>query len=66
MYRKPTDFSRCDTMAIKKKNSNEDVTTNEVVVMERNHDHKPRIRDADILNMDYGFDDKIEVATKAR
>ena len=51
-------------MAIKKKNSNEDVTTNEVVVMEKGHDHKPMIRDADILNMDYGFDDKIEVATK--
>ena len=61
MCRKPTDFSRCDTMAIKKKNSNE---TTDVVVVERNHDHKPMIRDADILNMDYGFDDKIEVATK--
>jgi len=49
-------------MAIKKKNSNE--TTNEVVIVEKGHDHKPMIRDADILNMDYGFDDKIEVATK--
>ena len=65
MCRKPTDFSRCDTMAIKKKNSNEDVTTNEVVVVEQSQgDHKPMIRDADILSIDYSFDDKIEVATK--
>ena len=47
----------------KKKKTNEDVTTNEVVVVEQ-VDHKPMIRDADILNMDYSFDDKIEVATK--
>ena len=47
----------------KKKKTNEDVTTNEVVVVEQ-VDHKPVIRDADILNMDYSFDDKIEVATK--
>ena len=50
-------------MAVKKKKTNEDVTTNEVVVVEQ-VDHKPVIRDADILNMDYSFDDKIEVATK--
>ena len=40
-------------MAIKKKNSNE--TTNEVVVVERGHDHKPMIRDADILSIDYSY-----------
>ena len=51
-------------MAVKKKNEKEDVTTNEVVVVEQVNDHKPTIRDADILNMDYSFDDKIEVATK--
>ena len=50
-------------MAVKKKKTNEEVTTNEVVVVEQ-VDHKPAIRDADILNMDYSFDDKIEVATK--
>ena len=50
-------------MAVKKKKTNEDVTT-EVVVVEQVSDHKPAIRDADILNMDYSFDDKIEVATK--
>ena len=50
-------------MAVKKKKTNEDVTTNEVVVVEQ-VDHKPAIRDADILNMDYSFDDKIEVAIK--
>ena len=48
-------------MAVKKKE--EEVTT-EVVVVEQVNDHKPMIRDADILNMDYSFDDKIEVATK--
>ena len=51
-------------MAVKKKKTNEEVTTNEVVVVEQVSDHKPVIRDADILNMDYSFDDKIEVATK--
>ena len=52
-------------MAVKKKKTNqEEVTTNEVVVVEQVNDHKPMIRDADILNMDYSFDDKIEVATK--
>ena len=50
-------------MAVKKKKTNEDVTT-DVVVVEQVSDHKPMIRDADILNMDYSFDDKIEVATK--
>ena len=49
-------------MAVKK-NENKNVTT-EVVVVEQQGDHKPMIRDADILNMDYSFDDKIEVATK--
>ena len=48
-------------MAVKKKNET-DVTTNEVVVVDQQS--KPMIRDADILNMDYSFDDKIEVATK--
>ena len=47
-------------MAVKKKT--EEVTTNEVVVVDQQS--KPMIRDADILNMDYSFDDKIEVATK--
>ena len=46
----------------KKKAKNEEVTTDVVVVEQV--DHKPVIRDADILNMDYSFDDKIEVATK--
>ena len=54
---------RRDSMAVKKKKTNEDVTT-DVVVVEQVSDHKPVIRDADILNMDYSFDDKIEVATK--
>ena len=54
--------SRRDNMAVKKKKTNEDVTTDVVVVEQV--DHKPMIRDADILNMDYSFDDKIEVATK--
>ena len=48
-------------MAVKKKNE-EEVTTNEVVVVDQ--EPKPVIRDADILNMDFSFDDKIEVATK--
>ena len=47
-------------MAVKKKNE----PKNEVVVVEQVSDHKPMIRDADILNMEYSFDDKIEVATK--
>ena len=46
-------------MAVKKKT--EEVTTEVVVVDQQS---KPMIRDADILNMDYSFDDKIEVATK--
>ena len=46
-------------MAVKKKT--EEVTTDVVVVDQQS---KPMIRDADILNMDYSFDDKIEVATK--
>ena len=49
-------------MGVKKKKTNEDVTTDVVVVEQV--DHKPTIRDADILNIDYSFDDKIEVATK--
>ena len=49
-------------MAVKKKKTKTDVTTDVVVVEQV--DHKPMIRDADILNMDYSFDDKIEVATK--
>ena len=50
-------------MAVKKKKTTEeDVTTNEVVVVDQQS--APKIRDADILNMDYSFDDKIEVATK--
>ena len=48
-------------MAVKKKKTNEDVTTDVVVVDQQS---APKIRDADILNMDYSFDDKIEVATK--
>ena len=47
-------------MAVKKKN---EPKNNEIVVV----DQEPKsvqIRDADILNMDYSFDDKIEVATK--
>lgn len=48
-------------MAVKKKKKAE---KNEIVVVEQVNDHKPMIRDADILNMDYSFDDKIEVATK--
>ena len=51
----------CYKMAVKKKNE-EEVTTNEVVVVDQ--EPKPVIRDADILNMEYSFDDKIEVATK--
>ena len=47
-------------MAVKKKNEE----PNEIVVVEQVSDHKPMIRDADILNMEYSFDDKIEVATK--
>ena len=46
-------------MAVKKKKE----TKNEIVVMDQ-APNKPVIRDADILNMDYSFDDKIEVATK--
>ena len=47
-------------MAVKKKNEQKQ----EIIVVEQVDDHKPTIRDADILNMDYSFDDKIEVATK--
>ena len=50
-------------MAVKKKKTTEESVTTDVVVVEQ-VDHKPMIRDADILNMDYSFDDKIEVATK--
>ena len=46
-------------MAVKKKKEPE---TNEIVVVDQ--EPKPAIRDADILNMEYSFDDKIEVATK--
>ena len=47
-------------MAVKKKN---EPKNNEIVVVDQ--EPKPvQIRDADILNMDYSFDDKIEVATK--
>ena len=46
-------------MAVKKKNEPE---INEIVVVDQ--EPKPVIRDADILNMEYSFDDKIEVATK--
>ena len=52
---------RRKNMAVKKKKKAE---KNEIVVVEQVNDHKPMIRDADILNMDYSFDDKIEVATK--
>ena len=52
---------RRKNMAVKKKKKAE---KNEIVVVEQVSDHKPVIRDADILNMDYSFDDKIEVATK--
>ena len=48
-------------MAVKK-NENKNVTTDVVVVDQQSN--APKIRDADILNMDYSFDDKIEVATK--
>ena len=48
-------------MAVKK-NENKNVTTDVVVVDQQ--PNAPKIRDADILNMDYSFDDKIEVATK--
>ena len=48
-------------MAVKKKTEEENVTTDVVVV---DQEPKPVIRDADILNMDFSFDDKIEVATK--
>ena len=52
-------------MAVKKKKTTEESVTTDVVVVEQSQgDHKPAIRDADILNMDYSFDDKIEVATK--
>lgn len=47
-------------MAVKKKKQPEQETTNEVMVVEQN----TPIRDADILSMDYSFDDKIGVATK--
>ena len=50
-------------MAVKKKNDEKNVTTSEVVVVDQ-QESKPMIRDADILNMEYSFDDKIEVATK--
>lgn len=49
-------------MAVKKKTNKEEVTTDVVVVDQQ--PTSPSIRDADILNMDYSFDDKIEVATK--
>ena len=51
-------------MAVKKKKTKTEDVTTDVVVVEQVSDHKPVIRDADILNMDYSFDDKIEVATK--
>jgi len=47
-------------MAVKKKKQPEQETSNEVMVVEQN----TPIRDADILSMDYSFDDKIGVATK--
>ena len=50
----------CYSMAVKKKNEPE---TNEIIVVDQ-EPSKPMIRDADILNKDYSFDDKIEVATK--
>ena len=51
-------------MAVKKAEIEQEVVTaNEVVVVEQNN-QPTSIRDADILNMDYSFDDKIEVATK--
>ena len=46
-------------MAVKKKNE----PKNEVIVVDQ-EPKQVQIRDADILNMDYSFDDKIEVATK--
>ena len=48
-------------MAVKKKKKQE--TKNEIIVVDQ-EPSKPVIRDADILNMEYSFDDKIEVATK--
>ena len=49
-------------MAVKKKNNKkeEEVTTDVVVVEQK----APMLRDSDILNMEYSFDDKITVATK--
>ena len=38
-------------MAVKKKKTNEESVTTDVVVVEQVSDHKPVIRDADILNM---------------
>ena len=52
----------CYSMAVKKNEPKNDVTTDVVVVDQQ--PNAPKIRDADILNMDYSFDDKIEVATK--
>ena len=46
-------------MAVKRKNE----PKNEVIVVDQ-EPKQVQIRDADILNMDYSFDDKIEVATK--
>lgn len=50
-------------MAVKKKNEPKKEVTTDVVVVDQ-QSSAPKIRDADILNMDYSFDDKIEVATK--
>jgi len=52
-----------DIMAVKKKNEPKKEVTTDVVVVDQ-QSSAPKIRDADILNMDYSFDDKIEVATK--
>ena len=49
-------------MAVTRKNEPKKEATTDVVVVEQ--PSAPKIRDADILNMDYSFDDKIEVATK--
>ena len=48
-------------MAVKKKK--EPKKSNEVMVVDL-EPKQVQIRDADILNMDYSFDDKIAVATK--
>ena len=50
-------------MAIKKKNSNEDVTTNEVVVVEQVSDQPATLPDYAILNPEVPMSAKVKVAT---